>query len=241
MSEGVDLKVAEVKESAQPVVAEVKAEIAQEAPKETQEQINWKKFREAREQERKQNEALKREADRKAEEIAALKAALEAVSSKPSPDQQFPISEEETDDQRLQRKIDEAIASREKKYEQQRIDKEQQELPQRLNATFSDFNKVCTSENLDYLEYHHPEIADLFKTMPDSFEKWSKVYKMVKKFIPNPESQKDQKRADKNLSKPQSMSIGGMAQTGDGAPMMLDDKRRADNWARMQRTLKGVK
>lgn len=214
----------------------------QEAPKpETQEQINWKRFREAREVERKQKEAAEKDAARKAEEIAALKAAMESLVNKPARASDSYDATEETEDQRIQKKVDAALAERERQYEQQRLQKEQQEFPQRLVSTFSDFNQVCTSDNLDYLEYHYPEVAAPYKHLPDSYDKWAAIYKAVKRFVPNPDSGKDQRKAEKNFNKPQSMAVAGNTQTTDSAPIMLDEKRRQDNWARMQRIMKGGK
>lgn len=214
----------------------------QEAPKqETQEQINWKRFREAREIERKQKEAAEKDAARKAEEIIALKAAMESLVSKPTRASDTYDAPEETEDQRIQKKVDAALSDREKQYEQQRLQKEQQEFPQRLVSNFSDFNQVCTSDNLDYLEYHYPEVAAPYKHLPDSYDKWAAIYKSVKRFVPNPDSSKDQRKAEKNFGKPQSMAVAGNTQTTDSAPMMLDEKRRQDNWQRMQRIMKGGK
>jgi hypothetical protein len=62
----------------------------------------------------------------------------------------------------------------------------------------------------------------------------------LKRFIPNTNAGKEAAKADKNLSKPQSMSVPGMSATGDTAPVKFDDQRRADNWARMQRVMKGI-
>lgn len=228
--------VAEVKENIQSSVQENASQ--QEAPpqpiSETKEQINWRKFREAREAERKQNEILKRESDKKAEEIAALKAALEAVTSQNN----IVKEEEETDDHRLNKRIEEILLNKEKQIEEQRRIREQQELPVKLQSTYQDFNQVCKEENLDYLEYHYPEVAEAFKKLPDSFEKWAGIYKAIKRFIPNPDTKKEEKKIERNAAKPQSMSVAGLTQTNDTAPHYLDEKRKADNWARMQRTLK---
>ena len=110
-----------------------------------------------------------------------------------------------------------------------------------MQSTFSDFNQVCSQENLDYLQYHYPEVAAGFKHAPDTFETWANIYKAMKRFVPNPDSKKDQARIEKNLAKPQSMSVPGSTQTGDHAPMDLSEKRRQDNWQRMQRVMKGAK
>jgi len=209
---------------------------------ETPEQINWKKFREAREAERKQKEAAERRAIEKEQEAAALKAAMEAILNKPTQpprQEQSYYDEEQTEEQRIEKKILEALAVREKKAEEERREREHRELPQRLVANYTDFNEVCSAENLDYLEYHYPEVAEAFKHAPDGYEKWTSVYKAVKRFVPNTNSRKDQMRAEKNFSKPQSMAVPGVTQVGDTAPIKMDDKRRADNWARMQRVMKG--
>lgn len=224
---------------------EVKAEISPaqtEAPQEeTQEQINWRKFREAREIDRKQKiEAEKRAAEKEAE-AQALKAALEAVINKPSPSNNHQIDDgmEESEEQRIKRLIAEGIASERKKDQMEKEQREQQEFPQRLVQAYNDFDKVCNSDNLDYLEYHYPEVADAFKHLPDGFDKWSKIYKAVKRFVPNHDSKKEQSKAEKNLNKPQAMSSPGKTPTGDTAPQYLDEKRKADNWSRMQRVMRG--
>lgn len=210
---------------------------------ETPEQINWKKFREARETERKQKEAAERRAIEKEQEAAALKAAMEAILNKPQTPQrgQEPSNyyEEESEEQRIEKKIAEMMAVRERQAEEARRQREHQEFPQRLASTYSDFNEVCSAENLDYLEFHYPEVAEAFNDMPDGYNKWSKVYKAVKRFVPNTNSRKDQVRAEKNFAKPQSMAVPGVTQVGDTAPIKMDDKKRADNWARMQRVMRG--
>jgi uncharacterized membrane protein YqiK len=218
------------------VAKSVEVEIEQKNPQEE----NWKKFREAREQERKQREAAERRAQEKDAEAQALKAALEAVVNKPTQQGNYATyDEEETEDQKIQKKVDAALAARDQQLQAERVRAEQQALPERLVQNYSDFNQVCTTDNLDYLEYHYPEVARAFKYAPDNFDKWSDVYKAIKRFVPNVNSKKDEKKAEKNFQKPQSMAVPGTTQVGDTAPINLDDKRRADNWARMQRVMKG--
>ncbi len=206
---------------------------------ETPEQINWKKFREERSRERKEKEEIERDRARKSEEIAALKAAVEALANKPSSPMQEPV--EETEEQRIAKYVEQALTDREKKYEEQRKAQEQREMPQKLASTFKDFDQICSAENLDYLEYHYPEVAAPFKHLPDSFDKWANVYQAVKRFVPNPNSSKDQKKAEKNFNKPQSMSVPGTTLTTDTPPIIMDDKRKADNWIRMQKIMRGGK
>lgn len=217
----------------------------EETPKETQDQINWRLFREQREKERKEKIALEQEALKKSQEIAALKAAMEAIVSKPEPTSASQSNEDETEEQRVQKQIkaavDAALKEKEAREARERAERDAKEVPARLEQSFSDFNTVCSTENLDYLEYHHPEVAEAFKGQPDSFHKWANIYKAIKRYMPNAAtSNKDMAKAEKNLTKPQSMSIPGMAATGDSAPRMFDDKSKAANYARMQRIMKGL-
>lgn len=199
---------------------------------------NWKKFREQRELERKEKEEALKRAQAKEQEAEALKRALEAVVNKPSQKQEY-VEEELDEDTKIQRKVEAALQARERQYQEQRIQQEQQELPKRLTQTYNDFNQVCTQENLDYLEYHYPEVAAPYKHLPDSFDKWSAVYKAVKRFVPNPESKKEQAKAEKNFSKPKAMASPGATHTGDSAPQYLDEAKKRSNYARMQKIMKG--
>lgn len=212
------------------------------APQETTEQINWKKFREAREVERKQKVEAEKRANEKEAEAHALKAAMEALLNKQDNRQSndgYQSEQDVSEDEKIQRKIDAALAERDKRYQQERIQQEQANFPQRLTETFRDFDQVCTHENLDYLEYHYPEVAAAFKNSPDGYDKWANVYKAVKRFVPNVDGKKEQNKADKNFSKPQAMSIAGKTQVGDTAPIQIDEAKRQANWQRMQRVMKG--
>lgn len=205
---------------------------------------NWKAFREQRELERKAREEADRRASEKAAEAEALRAALEAITNKPTNNRQQNNDYddiEETEEQRIDKRVEAAIKQREAQAEQQRKQRELQEYPERLVANYSDFNKVCNSENLDYLEYHYPEVATPFKHLPDGYEKWAAIYKAVKRFVPNTDSRQDQNRAEKNLNKPGSISSPGNTQGGNAmGTAKLDEARKAANWERMQRTLKGL-
>lgn len=205
-------------------------------------QANWRAFRERKEADRKAKEEAEKRAAEKHAEAEALKAALEAITNKPQRQRHDEVEErDESEDERIQRRVDEAIKKHESEAERRRAEKEHAEFPQRINQTYPDFNQVCTTENLDWLEYHYPEVAAPYKYLPDNYDKWSSIYKAVKRFMPNPDSKKDQARAEKNLAKPGSLSGTGTTQGGSAMPAArLDEQRKADNWARMQRTLKGL-
>ncbi len=217
-----------------------KSQQAQQTPESDQEK-NWKAFREARDIERKLAEEISRQAKKSHEEAAALKAALDAVLNKPSTqnntnfENEYP---EETDDQKIEKKVSDLLARREAENDKKRQEQEAQEFPQRLNRDYSDFSQVCSPDNLDYLEYHYPEISKAFAHMPQGYDKWSSIYKAIKRFVPNPDSKKDLSRADKNFNKPQSISSPGVTQSNQAAaPFRLDEKRKAENYSRMQRIM----
>ncbi len=203
-------------------------------------EINWKKFREERESERKEARETQKLAAQKAEEARALREAMEAMLAKPT--HQVQEEREETEDERLDKKIEQKWAKKQEDERRIRMEQEQREMPQRLIQMHSDFHDVCSQENLDYLKFHHPEISEAFESSPDNINKWSNVYKAVKKLVVNPNSKKDAGKAEKNFSKPQSMSVPGATQTGDQGigPRILDEKRKAENFARMKRAMKGV-
>ena len=200
--------------------------------------VNWRNFRATREKERKEREDSDKRARDKEAEAAAFKAALEAMVNKPQAQQNAPQTEE-TEEDRINKAVEKRMAAREREDEEKRQHREKQEMPAKLATVFNDFDKVCNADNIDYLEYHYPEVAEAYKHMPDSFDKWANVYKAIKRFVPNTDSKKDQSKVDKNFNKPQAISKPGATPTGDTAPVYLDDKRRQDNWRRMQRVMKG--
>lgn len=208
----------------------------QEPPQER----NWKNFRAEREAERKQLEQERKQRQEREKEAAALKAALEAALSKPEPKQaQETPYEELSEQERIRKEVDDAVEARLRKIEEARQLEEQAKLPLNLKKAYSDFDQVCSTENLDYLEFHYPEVAQAYKYMPDGFDKWSSIYKAVKRFIPNVDGKKEAARVDRNLQKPQ--SAAALTQAGHPMPPANDltEERRKANWERMQRVMRG--
>jgi hypothetical protein len=216
--------------------------------KDLEEDPNWRAFREARKKDRAEREAAERRAAEKEAEAAALKAAMEAAFAKNSPpvantqynDQNYSMHEE-SEDERIEKKVQAAIAAREAAAERARLEREQQEYPNRLTQAYPDFNTIISPENIDYLEYHFPEVARPLKRQSDGFDKWSDIYLAIKKFVPNSASaKKEALKADINLSKPKSPSTTGLSQSGESNAFRLSEERKRANWERMQRALKGV-
>lgn len=225
-------------------IPEIKKDQVQNEPQlqpEVQEDPDWRAVREQRKADRKAREEADKRAAEKAAEAEALRAALEAITNKPSP--QYRNEErEETEDEILNKRVDAIIRQREAEYQKKNEERERAEYPNRLRQAMPDFDKVCHAENLDYLEYHHPEIAEPFKHMPDGYKKWEALYKVTKKLVPNLDHKQDQKRMEQNLSKPGSISSAGTTQGVGIAPSpRLTEEKRMENWRRMQRDIKGLK
>lgn len=222
-------------ENTQQVVAQNETE---ESPpiKSEENKVNWAQVREQRAAERKARIEAEQRAKQKEQEAEALKAALEAAVGRMIPQQQqYNYEQEESEEQRIEKKIAEALKKERQRYEEEIRQREMQEYPTKIQRDFPDFQMVCSEENVDYLEYHYPEVATPYKYMPDGYEKWSAIYKAVKKFVPNPNSKKEEKKIDKNLSKPGSISSVGTTQKEGGAPVpFLTEEMKRANWEKMK-------
>lgn len=213
---------------------------------------NWKAFREIRKKERAERELAEQRAADKEREVIALKRAMEAAfaggintqSQQTQNDRNAYSGEyrEESEDERIEKKVQAAIAQREIAAEKQRIERAQQEYPARLRQANPDFDQVVSQENLDYLDYHYPEVSRPLQRLGDSYDKWDDVYRAVKKFVPNnTSSKKEAAKANANFMKPRSMSSAGLSQnTQAPAGSSLSEEKKQDNWARMQRHMKGL-
>lgn len=224
--------------------------VANQAASDSQEDPNWRAFREARKKDRSEREAAEKRAREKEEEVAALKAAMEAAFAKSPPVQQqrheyndtYSNNIEDSEDEKIEKKVQAVIARREAATAQQKAEREHAEYPNKLIQTYPDFNSVIAQENLDYLDFHYPEVARPLNRLKDGFDKWSDVYIAIKKFVPNnTTSKRESARADINMAKPRSISSTGLTQnTETGGSSRLSDQQKASNWQRMQKLLKGV-
>lgn len=214
-----------------------------------EEDPNWKAFREARKKDRAEREAAEKRAAAKEEELAALKAAMEAAFSKNAPtpqayQQYYGMDQpQESEEERIEKKVAQIIERKEAEYARQQMERERIEYPKKLMRDFPDFNQVCSTENLDYLDFHFPEISRPLQRLDDNYEKWHDIYKAVKRFIPNnTSSHKDAQRAEMNALKPKSISAVPNIPAPEKVPESWQavEQRRQANWERMQRTLKST-
>ena len=93
---------------------------------------------------------------------------------------------------------------------------------------------------MDYLEYHHPELAKSLGSRNQSFDKWADVYSAIKRYVPNLDSRKEIKKAEQNMQKPQSGAATATPSPGSNKDWKDQELRRQANWERMQRVLKGL-
>ena len=123
--------------------------VQQEVKSDEKEDPNWRAFREARKKDRAEKEAAERRAAEKEAEAAALKAAMEAAFAKSAPtpqayQQYYGVNQEpeESEDERIEKKVQAALAIREAAAEKARREREQQELPQRLLHAYPDYHQI---------------------------------------------------------------------------------------------------
>lgn len=200
---------------------------------------NWKKFREEQQKQREQRDEALRRAKQKEDEALALKAAMEAILNKPTQKQQEANDYEElSDEERIDRRVEMALKQREAQYQKEKEQREHAEYPQRLQSNYQDFSNICSTENLDYLQFHYPEVTDAYKQTPDSYQKWESIYKAIKRFVPNTDTRKDIQKAQNNANKPKSLSAPSIITTGQTmSSYRLDEAKKAENWARMKKIL----
>lgn len=226
-----------IQENSQQVqqVQEAAPEIKSDANKE-----NWKRFREEREKDRQARIEAEKIATQKKAEAEALKAAMEALIAKPQlyqQETQFHV--EASEDDIIEKKVQAALEKERQRVQQEIQQREATELPKKLENTYKDFNKVCNTENLDYLEYHYPEIARAFQYMPDGFDKWSSVYQAVKRFVPQ-DAKEDAKRIEQNNMKPKTTAPLLADTKPQGSPWQLTEERKKANWMRMMNERKSI-
>ena len=245
-----------INETVQPVVAE--DQVVNQVAEETPEEINWKKFRD----ERKRDQQIAAEEKKKRQEIAEhnrmLKETIAMLNQRPDltqteknnivasiPHDQFTTGQDVVSyvDSKivttLESKLDALLEQRERVREEKKRQEEQQTFPDKLRREYKDFDEVCSNENLLYMEYHHPELSKSLEELPEGFEKWSRVYKAVKRYMPNQDTKKTQAKLESNLSKPKSGSSLGTTSKDDKQSVRLDEAAKRANWERMQKALKG--
>lgn len=215
------------------------------------EEINWRKFREARERDRQQKEAAERAAKEKEDQVAALTAAVDRMMSQKGGDrltatEQQKILDDLSEDtfatggeikgymeKNLPKVVEQILRKQEEQRQEEQRKREVQEMPRMLRQEHPDFDNVVNQENLDYLDYHYPEIAGALSALPESKDKWSSVYKAVSKLVPS-NGNNAAKRIDQNTQKPQAMAgSGSQVSTGAGPVGRMSEEQKRANYQRL--------
>jgi len=214
-------------------------ESMENSKEENSKDINWKKFREKREEERKQAEE-EGKARKKAEaEAALLKEALKQQVNKGT-EEKAESSDWDIDAEYVNKKDLAELVKNQLIEERKRA--EAAELPKILRTQMPDFDNVCSQSNVDYFEFHHPEISSALSHMPDSAEKWSLLYRSIKKYLPSAAlgGEKDRQKMEANSQKPQSASSAAISQMGNSHTLgNITEAQKRDNWRKMQENIKG--
>lgn len=252
--------VADVEHGTGAQAGEQRVEEADTETDESPEQINWRKFREARAEERKQKEEAEREAAKSRQDKEALQSYVASLlesngqTGQVSPAQQEQIAIELARDdiptgeevmrftseyvkKEVERGVREAIA------ETSRAESKKT-LPKQLKETMPDYWEVCTQENLDYLEYVAPALA---QTLAQPFEnpenlsynQMQAVYQAVTKLVPNAKASTIRKDPERDIKRPQSMSSAAASASRDNAPHMISDALRQQRYKEMQEAARG--
>jgi len=226
---------------------------------ETQEQINWRKVREKREQDKIAQEEERKKSQAKDEQIAALTQLVNSISpeqlqqqmQQQMQGQQSNLTQEQQQQaiidlldediptggevknflkQYIPNAVNEILKQQAAEQEKRRQQEERQNLGSDLQKKHTDFYNVVNEDNIAYLDYHYPEVSEALTSLPEGVNKWSKIYSTVKKLVPS-NSDNSAARIERNMSKPQP---GAISSSSPSAEMTigrsLTEAQKAENY-----------
>lgn len=192
--------------------SEVEAAPVKQA-EESQEQLNFKVLRKARERaERERDEALRRLEDY---ENGPRRAANPQQA--PTDDDELTIGNDELAEGKHLRKVDKKIRDLEQKLRDQMQRNALVTTEVKLRSELPDFDKVVSEENIEVLKETHPELAYTLEMTPDMYTKAKAAYKIIKSmgiYRPADAYQQDKAKAQINSAKPRPVASIS-PQTGD--------------------------
>jgi hypothetical protein len=217
---------------------------------ETQEQINWRKVREKREQDRiAQEEALKK-SQQKDQKIAELTELIQSIQ----PNQNTNLTKEQEQKviadlldediptggevknflkQYIPNAVNEILKQQSAEQEKRRQEEERQNLGSNLQKKHTDFYNVVNEDNIAYLDYHYPEVSEALTALPEGVNKWSKIYSTVKKLVPS-NSDNSTARIERNMNKPQPGAISSSSPSAEmSIGKSLTEAQKAENYKRL--------
>ena len=172
-------------EEAKPEVTETPQNevVAEAAPKETPQQINFRNLRQQKEQaEKERDEALR---------------ALQAKSVAPASEENFNLAS------------DDLVEGKHLKAQQKKLQElEGQVMEAKLRAQYKDFDTVVSKENIDKLKEKYPQVAKTIGQSGDLYGKAVSAYTTIKEFGIHVEDthQEDRERAQANSAKPRPLA-----------------------------------
>jgi hypothetical protein len=250
-----------VKQQQETGAPEPQKEEAQETP----EEINWRavrqqikesKQREEEERKRKSEERkLDNEKDSQIEQLTkAMSKMMESKGQAPMTNQQQQQLIDELADEDIPtggevksflskfvpKLIRETLEKSESERRQQELENEQKNLPNAIKKRHADFLDVVQEENLAYLNYHYPDVANALDSLPDNINKWTSVYNTVKKLVPI-SNRRDADTVERNMQKPQAVSMSSAPQaTEKGYGKTLTQAEKKVNYERLQELARGI-
>lgn len=155
------------------------------------------------------------------EQLEARVAELENEARTPPPQPtDYGFSDDDLIEGKHVKKLFDEFSSLKKNIEQ----REMEQIPQRLESRFTDFNQVVTKENVEKLKHTEPELYQAVVSGKDLYARGVSAYKTLKMMGIGEDmaSKQNKSQMEKNLSKPQSSH----AASGTGA---LHDAARFEN------------
>ena len=224
----------------------------------TPEEINWKVVREKTKEDRIARDKEKEQSLQKDDQIEALTLAIQNMfEAKDAPDltkkQQDQIIADLVDEdiptggevKNFLKKyvpdlIKEALTQNAEKNRIEQVARDKEEMPEKLKEMHKDFDDVVQKDNLQYLDYHFPEVSGVLNILPEGLDKWSRVYKMIKKLVPNT-GRGDLRRLEKNANKPQNVAAATAPPSNEqGYGRTLSEGEKKENYKRLIELSRGA-
>jgi len=174
-------------------------EEVEEAPAPKRKEDNFRNLRLAREK-------AERERD---EAIAILKYQMQQQQPKaPEPEEDYGIGNDDLAEGKHIRKISKELADIKRQLASYKVQSQQEIQEAKIRVAFPDFDKVVSTENVEYLKEEHPEIAQMLINTEDHYTKAASAYKVIKEFgiYKEPVMSRDKLKALKNVAKPKPMA-----------------------------------
>lgn len=185
----------------------VEEEALQGQPQDQSEEVSHDDVSNEAEQaeQRKRNDAeynwaeLRRQREKDREEMEALKTELNRLKKPETPEEEdYGVN----DDDLLEGKHLKELKRELKQLKTELQRKEASTMEDRLQMKYPDYADVVSTENIEYLKKHEPELAQSISSMQDPYQQAVAAYKLLKKVGKEPVVTPEQRKASENSQKP---------------------------------------